>query len=183
MAESLNGDPKRERAVRLGIQDERVLRAFVDREPLEGHKLWTDGRQLSGRWLGGARIAEWRRGQIHTPDLGSRVADSVQKRLRAHASPIQMADYKTFARRGRAQRDPANSTRGRDPRATLKGLSRAMYAMAVNAEGERGRGAEVHVAWPQEKRAVAALEKAGLVKVRRTKDRVGDFTEWWYRLA
>ena len=69
------------------------------------------------------------------------------------------------------RRDPARV-------AKLKGRPRVMYAMAANEDGH-----EVHVAMPDDKRAVVALEKAGLVEVRRTKDRIAGYTEWWYRLA
>jgi len=58
------------------------------------------------------------------------------------------------------------------------GMARSMMAMAVNAAGD-----EVHVAWPNEKAAVETLERHGLVKVRRTNDRCGEFTEWWFRLS
>lgn len=60
----------------------------------------------------------------------------------------------------------------------LTGLNSMMMTMARNAEG-----GEVHVAWPKEKAAVARLEKMGLVKVRRTKEKCGGMTEWWYSLA
>ncbi len=53
-----------------------------------------------------------------------------------------------------------------------------MLAMARNAAGD-----EVFVGWPKEKRAVARLERAGLVTVRRTTVKCGPFTEWWFRLA
>lgn len=57
-------------------------------------------------------------------------------------------------------------------------LARTMLLMATNAEGR-----EVHVAWPKEKHAVTYLEKEGLVTVRRTKDKIGGMTEWWFKLA
>lgn len=50
--------------------------------------------------------------------------------------------------------------------------------MARNAAG-----GEVHVAWPKEKAAVVRLEKAGLVKVRRTAVKCGPWREWWYAIA
>lgn len=84
------------------------------------------------------------------------------------------------------QQYPAGSSRRprfakRDPERELTGLPRSMMTMARNAAEERGAGAEVHVANPREKRAVEALEKKGLVSVRRTKERIAGLTEWWYR--
>jgi hypothetical protein len=55
----------------------------------------------------------------------------------------------------------------------LKGLGRVMMAMAA-------AGGEVFVAEPREKRAVAALEKRGLVSVRRTAERCAGFEVWYF---
>ena len=82
--------------MRLGMRDHKVLAAFVDREPMEGHKLSTDGERLDGHWIGGARIAEWIDGprgpEIALNDLGSRAAESVQRAIRHHAPPALIGE-------------------------------------------------------------------------------------------
>lgn len=55
------------------------------------------------------------------------------------------------------------------------GRARSMFSMAENADGR-----EVFVALPEEKRAVASLEKKGLVTVRRTDEKCGGFQVWYY---
>lgn len=76
--------------MRLGIRDQKVIHAFVERRAAEGPKLSTDGRRLDGHWLGGARIADWSHGGIVFHDKGSRAAESVQKQIRYHAAPNQI---------------------------------------------------------------------------------------------
>ncbi len=64
-------------------RDERVLRAFLNREPLSGNKISTDGQKIDGHWLGGSGIARWEgEHHIEMPDLGSKAADRIQKKLR-----------------------------------------------------------------------------------------------------
>jgi hypothetical protein len=60
----------------------------------------------------------------------------------------------------------------------LKGYQRTMMTMCENAEG-----GEVHCANPEDKRAATALEKKGLVTIRRTDVRMGGLLEWWVTLA
>lgn len=60
----------------------------------------------------------------------------------------------------------------------ITGRARIMLAMATNEAGSW-----VHAALPEAKQAVAALEKKGLVTVRRTNDRCDGHLEWWFRLA
>lgn len=55
-------------------------------------------------------------------------------------------------------------------------LRRALLAMATAP----GAG-EVHVANPREKRAALALERDGLITIRRTDDRCAGHREWWIR--
>lgn len=198
--------------MRLGIRDQRVLAAFAEKRPAEGLKLHTDGRTLDGYWLGGRGIAEWGSdNRIHMPNLGSRSTQSIQRQLRRHAAPVDFADYSGRLTTSYGSR-PRRDARGRalairqakainrvmkGKHGTGKewfkgvgtdakkptGLAASMYRMAENAAEERGSSGEVHVAWPKEKRAVEQLERAGLVTVRRTKDRIGGMTEWWYKLA
>lgn len=87
--------------MRLGIRDHKVLAAFVDRKPLDGHKLSTNGQHVDGYWLGGKRIAEWSGGQIVFNDLGSRAAQSVQRAIRRHAAPAQLAEFEGVQARRR----------------------------------------------------------------------------------
>lgn len=87
--------------MRLGTRDHKVLAAFVDKKPLDGHKLWTDGNRVDGHWMGGRDIAYWSGGQIHFGDLGSRAAQSVQNAIRRHAAPVQLAEFKGIGRRRR----------------------------------------------------------------------------------
>ena len=99
--------------MKLGIKDERVLRAFAEHKALEGHKLSTDGRSLDGHWMGGRNLAVWRRGkrgmQIHLPDTGGRVGQSIQRALKRHAAPVDFEGYKTFGERAsRDLRSPGN---------------------------------------------------------------------------
>lgn len=80
--------------MRIGIKDRRVIKAFVDGEPMEGDKLSTDGQRLDGLWLGGRGIASKTDGYtIHLHDLGSRAAQSIHRAVRGMAPPIQMADF------------------------------------------------------------------------------------------
>lgn len=80
--------------MRLGISDHKVIRDFVDQKPNHnGVKLDTDGSMLDGLWLGGRGIAAWHDDQICFSDLGSKSGDAVQRAVRGHASPYQLADY------------------------------------------------------------------------------------------
>ena len=88
--------------MRLGISDHKVLRAFAEKQPAEGHKLSTDGQRLDGHWLGGTGIARWERGQITLRDPGSHAAQSVQRALRKHAAPRDFSDFAGIS--GRAKR-------------------------------------------------------------------------------
>ena len=86
--------------MRLGIRDQKVLAAFVDKKSLDGHKLWTDGKRVDGHWLGGARIAEWTSDGIAFNDLGSRAAQSVQRAILHHAAPNQIYEAGAAFARG-----------------------------------------------------------------------------------
>ena len=97
--------------MRLGLRDQRVLAAFVEQLPAEGHKLSTDGERVDGHWIGGARIAEWVEGprglQITFNDLGSRAAASVARAIRRHAAPALLLE----APRARALRPRSHGER------------------------------------------------------------------------
>lgn len=88
--------------MRLGVSDRRVLEAFVDRRKLEGVKLYSDGKSLNAYGLGGARIAYWEGGRIHMGYAGDRTRQSLQRAVRRHAAPAQLADWTgKFTRAGR----------------------------------------------------------------------------------
>jgi len=66
----------------VGKADEKVLRAFLNREPMSGKKISTDGHKIDGHWMGGTGIARWEgEHSITMPDLGSKTADRIQKKL------------------------------------------------------------------------------------------------------
>ena len=77
--------------MKLGVKDQRVLRAFAERLPAGGHKLSTDGERLDGHWMGGSNIAEWAAGHVVFHDLGSRAAQSVQRAVRQLIPDRQLA--------------------------------------------------------------------------------------------
>lgn len=83
--------------MRLDQKDRDVIYAFVDRYPMDGDKLSTDGKSLDGHWIGGNNIAEWVRGGpygkwIVFNDLGSRAAQSVQRVIKSIVSPSVLSD-------------------------------------------------------------------------------------------
>lgn len=74
--------------MRIGILDRRVILAFCQKEPAEGHKLHTDGTFLHGYWMGGHGIAQWEGGSIRIHDLGSRSAQTVQRAVQRCAAQL-----------------------------------------------------------------------------------------------
>lgn len=74
----------------VGKKDERVLRAFLERRSADGHKLDTDGKDLSGRWIGGSGIAVWHGDVIIAPDLGGKTALRIQNKLKKMAPRHQV---------------------------------------------------------------------------------------------
>jgi len=77
---------------RLSKGDQKVIRAFADKKKATSKKLDSDGTRLDGTWMGGRGIAEWKGGKIHTKDLGSRSAQTVQKALRKYAAKDDFAE-------------------------------------------------------------------------------------------
>lgn len=71
--------------LRLGKKDQAVIGAFLDRKPLEGLKLSTDGKRLDGLWMGGGNLASWKGSKIDLPDTGSRSGQTVQNAIRKRA--------------------------------------------------------------------------------------------------
>ena len=63
----------------------KVIDAFLDKKPMDGKKLSTDGKRLDGEWIGGRGIAQWDRGKIYFNDLGSKAAQTIQRAIKKAA--------------------------------------------------------------------------------------------------
>jgi hypothetical protein len=73
------GDQFKTASFALTRADRSVLNAFLDQQAASGNKLDTDGVTLDGLWMGGRGIASWHMGKIEFHDLGSRVAQQIQR--------------------------------------------------------------------------------------------------------
>lgn len=71
--------------LRIGKTDKAVIRAFTEKRAADGHKLTTDGTNLSGYWMGGNVLGYWKDHKIHLPDTGSRSGQTVQNAVRREA--------------------------------------------------------------------------------------------------
>ena len=71
--------------LRLSSKDKFVIAAFTDGVKAESKKLYTDGKQLDGLWMGGNKIAYWKNGQIHLGPNASRSIQTVQRALQKYA--------------------------------------------------------------------------------------------------
>ena len=170
--------------MRLGVQDHKVIRAFVERSPMKGQKLSTDGQRLDGHWLGGSRIADWsHEGTIVFHDKGSRAAESVQKQIRYHASPMQLSEQP----RGRARRDPRRRTRTRtEYESSLRwNIKDAKEALHNAVDMSDWRGVEKYVGQPKAlERKLYELEAgrpAGPSRARRQSETSGEAGARWER--
>lgn len=66
----------------IGIRDKRVIKAFIDQKPAEGHKLWTNGVSLDVHGLGGKDVAVWNMHDlIAFPNMSSRTTEQIQRAL------------------------------------------------------------------------------------------------------
>jgi hypothetical protein len=74
-----------------------VLKAFAEKKAASSKKFETDGRRLDGNWMGGRGIAEWRNGKIMFRDLGSRSAQTVQRKLRKMVAKADLGGWATEA--------------------------------------------------------------------------------------
>lgn len=72
--------------IRLGIGDHRVIKSFMNKKPLNGKKLSTDGKSLSGNWLGGSGIAHHSEKGIHLNDVGSKSGQQIHHAIKKHNS-------------------------------------------------------------------------------------------------
>lgn len=68
----------------MGPGVHKVIKAFLNKQPLEGKKLSTDGKRLDGNWLGGRGIAHHEGGKVHLNDLGSRSGQQVHRAIKKH---------------------------------------------------------------------------------------------------
>lgn len=68
----------------MGPGTHKVIKAFLNKQPLEGKKLSTDGKRLDGNWLGGRGIAHHEGGKVHLNDLGSRSGQQVHRAIKKH---------------------------------------------------------------------------------------------------
>lgn len=73
------GDQFKTASFALTRADRSVLNAFLGQQAASGNKLDTDGVTLDGLWMGGRGIASWHMGKIEFHDLGSRVAQQIQR--------------------------------------------------------------------------------------------------------
>jgi len=73
-------------------KDIAVLQAFVDKKSAESKKFSTDGKRLDGNWFGGRGIAEWKGDKIVFNDLGSRSAQTVQRKLRKMIPKVNLGE-------------------------------------------------------------------------------------------
>jgi hypothetical protein len=78
---------------KLTKTDKKVIDAFLDQRPAESKKLWTNGVQLDGLWMGGTGVAEWRGRKIVFRDLGSRAAQTVQRAIEKKAPRNWLAGF------------------------------------------------------------------------------------------
>lgn len=79
------GDQFKTASFALTRADRGVLNAFLDQQSASSEKLDTDGKTLDGLWMGGRGIATWHMGKIEFHDLGSRVAQQIQRVLSSMA--------------------------------------------------------------------------------------------------
>jgi len=86
------GEASLSEGLKLGLQDKKVIDAFLDKKKASGTKLTTDGTTLDGLWMGGAGIAKWEKGKIQMPDLGSKAAQTVQKAVAKKAPKNWLAE-------------------------------------------------------------------------------------------
>lgn len=78
--------------INLGIGDHRVIKAFLNKQPLSSKKLSTNGKQLDGNWLGGNYIAHHGDKGVHLHDLGGTSALQVHRAIKKHLSPDSPSD-------------------------------------------------------------------------------------------
>jgi hypothetical protein len=69
----------------LNAADKKVVQAFVDKKPLEGKRLSTDGQSLDWNGMGGRGVATWGGGKIQMGDTGSSKDGEAHRAIRKAA--------------------------------------------------------------------------------------------------
>ena len=85
LRDALLGEGELTEGFTLSPGDKKVIKAFIDKKPLEGRKLDTDGKKLDGMWMGGRGQAEWRGGKIVLRDQGGKSSDVIHRFIRKNA--------------------------------------------------------------------------------------------------
>lgn len=80
-------------AYRLSNRDKDVIRAFVDKRPMDGQVLITDGRVLEKLGLGGERVARWRGRHIAILSSESTKSDEVILRFLTKVAGKNLIHY------------------------------------------------------------------------------------------
>ena len=65
--------------------DRKVVKAFVDKKPMEGKRLSTDGRSLDWNGMGGRGVATWGGGKIQLGDTGSSKDSEAHRAIKKEA--------------------------------------------------------------------------------------------------
>ena len=78
--------------LRLSPKDKKVIESFIDEKSNDSKKLYTNGKQLDGLWIGGNNIAYWNRdGKIEFTNLTSRAEQTVQRVIKKMAPRFSLA--------------------------------------------------------------------------------------------
>lgn len=72
--------------VNIGPGSHKVFKAFLNKQSSSNKMFTTDGKTLSGNWLGGNNIAHHEGGKVHLHDMGSRSGQQVHRALKKHLS-------------------------------------------------------------------------------------------------
>jgi hypothetical protein len=72
--------------VNIGPGSHKVFKAFLNKQSASNKKFTSDGKTLSGNWLGGNNIAHHEGGKVHLHDIGSRSGQQVHRALKKHLS-------------------------------------------------------------------------------------------------
>lgn len=73
---------KKQADIKLTPKAKGVIRSFLNKESNECKLLKTDGKVLSGKWLGGSSLAFWEDNKVKTGDIDSRSKQTVVNALK-----------------------------------------------------------------------------------------------------
>lgn len=79
--------------LRLTNSDKRVLLSFIDRQPNDNKKFYTDGNVLDGLWVGGNDLAHWDGNQLVIQTPSGRASQTVSNFLRKNTSDVFLSSY------------------------------------------------------------------------------------------